>query len=138
MPSDGDIITVCDERFRCESIFQAMCCLVRPAKESNCAVIFLRLPREACFDQRQWFRVSAQMLFLMSFTTFPSYVGVWPAKEIGLHCTDCDFFFVGLFTMYFQPSLSKKTCIQLLILLVTLHLALYSLFWSSGLRCSAS
>ena len=33
IPSDGDIITVGDD--------QAMCWLVRPAKESNCAVIFL-------------------------------------------------------------------------------------------------
>ena len=40
MLSDGDIITVGDERFRCESIFQAKCWLVRPAKkESNCTVI---------------------------------------------------------------------------------------------------
>ena len=39
MPSDGDIITVGDERFRCQSIFQAMCWLVRNAKESNCSVI---------------------------------------------------------------------------------------------------
>ena len=44
MPSDGDIITVGDERFRYESIFQVMCWLVRPAKKSNCAVFFFAAP----------------------------------------------------------------------------------------------
>ena len=83
MNSDGDS----DERFRYESIFQAMCWLVRPAKKSNCAVFFLRLPRETCFDQRQWFWVSAQMLFLMSLTTFPSCAGAERvATVIGLAC----------------------------------------------------
>ena len=35
---------------------------------------FLRLPREACIDLRRWFWVSAQMLFLIYLTTFPSCV----------------------------------------------------------------
>ena len=57
-------------------LFLAMCWLVKPAKESNCAVfLILRLPRETCFDQRQRFWVSAQMLFLLSLTTFLPCVG---------------------------------------------------------------
>ena len=40
MLSDGNIITIGGERFRCESIFLAMCWLIRLAKESNCAVFF--------------------------------------------------------------------------------------------------
>ena len=36
----------------------------------------LRLPRKACFDQRRWFWVSAQTLFLMYLTTFASCVEV--------------------------------------------------------------
>ena len=102
--------------------------------ESDLHRYCLRLPREACFDQRRWYWVSAQKLFLMSLATFSSCVGAervetmagFACQRIGLLGTDCDshvkrvltwsdctgfdngILFFALFNLYFLPSLSQK------------------------------